>query len=213
MMKKLFCLCLAIAVCVLPACGKRQKNRDYNEAEVLAAAAALIPETEELNEIFYGTGIPASEAPGAASVGGYVEADPAYLEAHGFSTLKELKEKCRAVFSDGQCEIMFRSTLEVVYDGGVIEKSRRYFEADGKIFVLPTAEVLMPDAVAYDLSTLKVDHVEGDYIYLTFDADVTTADGKSQLHTLTVRLYEEARGFRLATPTYTRYSEAYNKLK
>ena len=60
-------LCTLMLTCSFVGCGSVPPvaDRDYNEAEVIEAAKELLPRSMLINELFYGSGIPASDAEGA----------------------------------------------------------------------------------------------------------------------------------------------------
>jgi len=207
-MKKfiLLFLTLCFAVCAFGCDKGKVKNRTFDEAEVLAAAEALIAKSVLFNQIYYGAGIP-QKADNPKTVGGYVEADPAFLSEHQISSLESLKAKTAEVYTEGECAYLFRTVLGVIYDGDTIVGYKRYIEDAGTLYVRSGAENLLPDDVTYRYDTLAVSGVEGETIFVSITATVKTAEGKTQDNTLRVRLLEEESGFRLDSMTYSTYYE------
>ena len=104
-MKKMVSLGLVLVLCFtfLPSCAK------LDTTGLLEAAPALIKKSIELNEIYYGEGIPYNE--GGVPIGNYYPADKDYLDEHGFHTIDELKALTSKVFSENYCRAIFTSVL------------------------------------------------------------------------------------------------------
>ena len=195
---------IILAICLTP------RNRKYDEAEVRAAAIELIEASAKLNEIYYGEGIKFLEfSENNKSL--YCEADPTHLAELGFTTINELKLMTKKVFSAAHAEAMFSGTFS---GSGTSRMSRYYQETDGNrtdpkplyIMVHKEYDQLMSGDVAYNFDTLKIIGSELEYVNATIDVTVTK-DGKTQTHTLNIRLIEEEAGWRLASTTFTNYNE------
>lgn len=199
---------IVLAVCLAP------RNRKYDEAEVKAAATALIKASVMLNDIYYGKGIRYLEY-SENNVSPYCEADPTHLEELGFRTIAELKAKTKEVFSTAHAESMFASTFKGM---GTSQMSRYYQhyddnKADKKplyIMVYKEYEPLMNGEMVYDFNTLKVIDSKGEYVNATIDATVVYGE-KTQTHTLNLILIEEESGWRLACTTFAKYYEGMDK--
>ena len=99
------------------------RDREYDEAEVKAAATALIKASEKLNEIYYGEGIRFLEnSPNNKST--YCEADPEHLRSLGFTTINELKLMTKEVFSAAHAEGMFSG----IFSGTGTSRMSRYYQ-------------------------------------------------------------------------------------
>ena len=72
-------------------CKKEVKDRDYDEAQVLAAAKDLIQKSEKLNDIYYGYGIEADTGDINNANGYYYPADVLSLEKFGVETVNDIK--------------------------------------------------------------------------------------------------------------------------
>lgn len=219
MMKRTLTLLLTFTLLfALVSCGDKtpapEPDREYDAAEVIAAARALIPPSADLNEIFWGAGIAASEAEGAFTSGGATEADPDALDRFDVHSLDGLREKTRLVYSAGVMQMIESTILSPVYDGETIVGHSRYFTAkevvhgDGEapthFMVAKRANVLLHGVVTYDLDTLTVTRVRGQKVYVSLSATVTEGED-SLTDTLEIPLVEEANGWRLDAPTYLVY--------
>ena len=216
--KKLTALVL-LTVMLLGLCSC---DREYDEEQVRAAAAALIQKSEFLNEIYYGKGIPYIDDEEYAS-GSYYKADMSYCRVNGIETVDALKVLTREVFSTELSNGMISTKLSALYDSdGVIKGLVRYFDylpeeedEPSYIMVYKNAEVFLKDKVTYDYSTLRVLESDEEIVYVEISARIETDDSKVQQRTLKIGLIEEARGWRLDTPTYLRYADMdkYNDLQ
>lgn len=195
------------------------RDRKYDEAEVRAAATALITASEKLNDIYYGEGIRFLESsPNNKSL--YCEADPDHLKYLGFNTINELKQMTKEVFSAAHAEAMFSGTFSGT---GTLQMSRYYQEYDDNIanpkplYIMVHREYdeLMKGDVIYNFDTLNIIGSKREYVNATIDVTVTL-DGKTQTQTLNIRLIEEEAGWRLASTTFANYNEyqdIYNELQ
>ena len=195
---------IIIAICLAP------RDRKYDEAEVRAAATALIKASEKLNDIYYGDGIKFLEySENNKSL--YCEADPTHLAELGFSTINELKKMTKEVFSEAHAEGMFSGTFSGT---GTSQMSRYYQEYDDNrvdpkplyIMVHREYDALMKGDMTYNFDTLTITGSKREYVNATIDVTVTL-DGKTQTHTLNIRLIEEEAGWRLASTTFANYNE------
>ncbi len=204
-----------MGVMLLSSCDS---DRDYSEAEVLAAARILIQKSELLNEIYHGKGIEYDLLDSAYSSGSYRKALDSSLDRFGIETVDDLKKMTKEVYTKGYSNDIFGSKLETIYDsGGEIISLARYVQKYDVmnepmcILVNTQNSVLLLDKVIYHYENLKVVGVEGERIFVSLSATVMTADEKTQERTLRVVLIEEEKGWRLDGPTYLSYNENLSK--
>ena len=210
-------LALVIAL-ILIFSPKDEKDRSYNEDEVLSAARELIPKTEMLNLVYWGAGIDHVDDESTAN-GYYYEANILHLEKLGFKTIEELKELTRASFSEDLCESIFSTSLTSVSDDNGIQSYARYYqkyvdddstERPYNIMVYTKARVLLTDEVVYHYDTLEVESVKGQVVYVTLMVTVTRGE-ESQTRPISVGLIEEECGWRLNDATYISYDPTYTE--
>ena len=204
---------IVLTICLTP------RNRKYDEVEVKAAAIELIKASVKINDIYYGEGIRFLEY-SENNVSLYCEADPTHLAELGFSTINELKKMTKEVFSEAHAEGMFSGTFS---GKGTSQMSRYYQQNDDNrvdpkplyIMVHREYDPLMKGEMTYNFDTLTITGSKREYVNATIDVTVTL-DGKTQTHTLNIRLVEEEGGWRLASTTFTNYNEyqdIYNDLQ
>ncbi|MBQ0101672.1 MAG: hypothetical protein KBT31_02615 [Firmicutes bacterium] len=196
---------LLVLTLLLPAasCKKKQKDRKYDEATVLAAARALLPEAEKLNQIYYGKGF---STVGQAE-NGYTPASATSLAAYGVSSFADLKEKTEAVYSDAVVKQIASTKLSSVIDeDNTLVAYARYFERDdGVLMVRNDARVDYTDTLSLDLGAAYCDRAKGDVVYVYVPYVVTNASGDTQSGKLHLGFVEETDGWRLNTVSYTNY--------
>ena len=188
-----------------------EKDREYDEAVVKAAAEELIAKSENLNRIYWGRGIEYMEDLNYKN-GSYYRANSYDTDRLGFDTISELKVITRAVFSKSYCENIFSTTLTSIFDDSGIQTYARYVQQyedleqkiPQYILVNSNALVLLDSDVEYLYDTLKVIGSKKQTVYVTISAEVSK-NGKSQIRELKIGLVEEENGWRLDTPTYVNY--------
>lgn len=199
--------------------GQNTENREYNEAEVKAAAEKLLKDSVLLNEIYWERGIPLSEEQNEGDTSNYKKADKTYLESKGIKYIKDLKDLTRGVFSDTISESLFSMFLSGVSGGsysGAAHYIPEYTEEDkeGKrteigILVLKTREndelVKVDEVTSFDYSSIKVIESVGERVKVEVTCTVTCQDGRTQTRTKTVYLIEESDGWRLDSQSKITY--------
>lgn len=194
----------------LSSCG--EKNREYDEAEVLSAAENLIKKSERLNKIYWGEGIIYSPDQSLAN-GAYYSADPESTELLGVNTVDDIINLTKETFTADYAKIAIDTKLSSVSDEDGIQIYARYYQKYSAldnspecIMVYKNAEIFLKDKCEYDYSTLCIDSVKGQSIFVKIAVKVTNPDGESMTTHAVVELIEEENGFRINTPTYKRYT-------
>ena len=200
----------------LISCKKEEKDREYNEQEVLSAAKDLIKKSELLNEIYYGYGIECDFNDMSNANGNYFPADILSCERFGITDVNDIKTLTRECFTEAQSNYMINNTLSPVKDGsGEIVHFARYYqeyntlnlEEEKCIMVYSKYEPLLIDTVEYFYETVRVDDVEGEIIIVAINVSVTNSQGNVQNKTIKIELLEEKNGFRINSPTYARNTQ------
>lgn len=126
-MKKFLVLALSL---VLIAIGFSSCEKPAADEEILSSARTLVADAAQINDIFYGEGIPyamGNDGSGG-SIGNYSPADPLYLEKIGVKTVEDLKKMTSKVYSEGVCNVIFETKLSSVSDGTVYAGYAEYIE-------------------------------------------------------------------------------------
>ena len=223
MMKRLLGLFLSISLIIGTIFSLTSCDREYDEAEVISAAATLIERCVNLkiNDIFFGEGIHYDPLESDLFYGNYKEADPDHLATLGFSDLSELEYISTTVYTKECYESVFKNTLKPSYDAaGNIVTFARYTERRNEntgefISILVNVNhegKVLEGSVEYHTSTLEIIDVEGEVIRLSVKATVTSPDGeKTQNRTVRFNMIETLDGWRLDSPIYVGYDENYSR--
>ena len=206
-------LLIIIVILTLSFTVSCSKNREYDEAEVMAAAKDLLKKSEKLNYIYYGYGIEyemnESEANGA-----YYRADSLSLERLGIQTVDDMKKLTDETYTVS----LASSIISTKLNGGSLDEDSslmnyaRYYQKtnalDGSnecIMVYKLAEIYLTDETEYLYDTLKVVGSEIDEVLIEIDVKVTNPEGEEQIQTLKFTLLEESNGWRINSPTYVKF--------
>ena len=212
MIKKVVSLTLVVIIALfsLISC---EKDREYDEQEVLSAANTLIKKSELINEMFYGKGLAFIDDKNNAN-GNYYMADPVSQEMFGVQTVDDMKALVREAFSVDYSNLVINTTLSSVSDDSGIQGLARYYQKTNAlddtpecIMVLNDDErIMLKDSVKYHYDTLAVIGSEGEHVKVKIAVTVTNSDNKSQEKTLEIKLIEESGEWRIDSPTYARYT-------
>ena len=197
---KIACVLLTL-VCILSLFG----CSGLSDEEASARAAELLEASVLINRIYYGTGIPTD--PNEVGQSTRKKADPAFLDAVGFSTLEELKALTREVYTSYCAEDVFFNVFEANI---LIEGSQaRYEESNGFIYVNTAVEPTVADRVEFDMASIKITKKTGSLVYFTVDMKVYSPDGQ-KYQTLSAQQFsmrKENGVWLLDAPTYAVYDE------
>ena len=188
------------------------KNRKYDEQEVVSAAKELILKSEVLNDIYYGEGILYEKNDSEAN-GYYYPADSVSLKKFGVNNIEDIKTLTKECYTVSLSNNIISTKLSSVSDeDGILSYARYYQKYDALdkekeecIMVYINAPVYLTDTVVYDYDSICVSGVKGEEVFVTVKVTVTTKDGKKQTQDLKVGLLEESNGWRLNSPTYAKY--------
>lgn len=212
----LLCLCL-FATCLFSC---KERDREYNEKEVTAAAKELIEKSLILNKIYWGEGIAFIPPEDGAEPRGYRPVDPealALLERdYGIKDLKTLKEKTRKIFSEaGYNWIVSTCLTNINSDDGVASYARYYqsvpSEENGMkqtLMVYANARNIFEntESVEYLYDNMKVSDVEGQVLTVSLRVKTVGKDKTEKTRTFFVRVIEEADGYRLHGASYATHN-------
>ena len=198
----IFVLTLSCAI----SCG----GRDYDEAEVKAAARELLEKSILVNEVFYGVGMEADSTRTDISTGAYQPVKDDYLDKLGVSNIDELKALTGEVYTEALCDIVFNTKLKSVRDSedNIVSYARYYEKMVNQqkvIMVYTLADARYENDVEYLYDTLTVLGSEKEHIKISIDVKLTTFDGFERSCSVEFLLLEEENGFRLDTLSFVKY--------
>lgn len=190
-MKRFLILLTLISMLCLPSCVEK-----LTQEEALAVAGELVSASLELNEIYYGEGLPYTDEDDAAVMYAPVTDEAKYV------TEAELREATLKVFTEAYATSVFSMYLTGYSDdeGGVIYA--RYIDNGERLTVNLQAEPLVENTRTYDLDSGKIIKLRRKMIVVEYDTFVDgVSDGKVEV---TLRLVDSESGkvWRLDSPTY-----------
>ena len=206
--KKILALITLLAVTLSLLCSC-EKDRKYDETEVIAAAKELIAKSHRLNELLYGKGLAFTDE----GIGVYKRADAESLSYYGIETVEDMKAMVREIFSASYCEIIFASDVfSGVKIGDEIKSYARYYQSydeNGQPNgIMVRSDYEYPLRGSYEYSdSMEVIDVEGDIIVVNTLVFTTSESGMQKNINFKVRLEEDTVGWRLVSPTYVVYNE------
>ena len=205
-----FVLVLGI-VLMFVSCG----GEKYTAEEIRAALDELIPASAELNEIYFGEGLPiARDEEELLELYGELDSDieminyaPVSPDA-AYHTEEELKAATRAVFSEDYSEFLFTRgfvgiTSTTTDENGEIVMAQnaiyaRYIETDGILTRQIGMEDVMKLGREYDLDRMEIVSQKSDNVVVDIP---TSVDGEADV-TVRIKLVMTDGGWRLDSPTY-----------
>ena len=198
---------LAVALtAALSAC----RVRIDDEAAFFAEVASLIDASREVNELFFGEGLPFDD-PDGLSAAEIIEAEdnpvirrttyrPVSEDAK-YHTETEIMACARAVYSENYCKDLYSTGFEgVTSEGGSGAVYARYIytDANGLTINMDSVANAKTFTRTFDTSTLAIDRRGSDYVIVSLEAyDGGVSAGRVQL-----RVNKEDAGWRLDWPTY-----------
>ena len=198
-MKKLISLLLLLFLLL----SASSCSETFDPEEMLTEMEALLEESQILNEIYFGEGIPTKE--NGHAVGVYKEADMSSLEVYGMTDIESIRVKTAEVFSTSMCAWLDEIAFTAFSSGITVEGARYYKDSEDRIMVRTTAEVYVDGTVDYDLSSAKILSQRKNIVSLELQATVTTPSGNTRSDTIKLDLIKEPNGWRLHSPTYFVY--------
>ena len=202
-MKKVIALVLLVLM-ILPAfssCGKEKMT----EEQVIEIVGPLIQKSYEINDIFFGEGLPyvKDEDGGAEEEQIGVLPPVKYIPviSDKYNSESSLREAALEVYTESYMESVF----EIVFSGlsdeeGNLVQYARYLEsfADNLKIRSGVEEESIVSGRKYDVTTLKITAQADNYVFFTLDSFI---DGEPA-GTIELSIKDEGAGWRLDSPTY-----------
>lgn len=190
---------LAASIMILTSCG----GSSADESEIVSAAAELVESSYEINNIFFGSGLPSVDVPDEEKSDGL----PRYAELaedSPYQTESEIRAAALAVYSREYCESIFELAFSgAALDVGDSESSviyARYVDYNGVLTVrlLDDDDEALPLNRTYDTSNITVVRARSDEATVSLPSFV---DGVPD-DDVSLNLVLTDDGWRLDTPTY-----------
>lgn len=199
-MKKLISF-LFLFVLLFNICACSEKK--YDREEIVKELDVLLKESQILNDIYFGEGLPLKTNGYVSGV--YQEADMSSLAKYGLTDVASIRAKTAEVFSVSMCAWLDEIGFNSFKTGTTVEGARYYTDPEDRIMVRTIAEVYVDGEVTYDLSSLEIISQRKDIVSTELKATVTTPSGKQRSDKIKLDLIKEPNGWRLHSPTYFVY--------
>ena len=209
MVKRIFSLFFALVLCIsLFSCG----GKKLSEEEVKQTVRDLIAKSYEINEIFFGAGLPADreslsyaeDTGDDAENGNGALAPVRYLPVLSpkYSCVEDLKTAAGEVYTESYLKSVFSMAFEGIADSEKQEiyQYAKYIDSYG-------GELLVRDGLSeesitcgrtYDAETLEITGQTGSFVFFTLESFINgESAGKVDLS-----IKDEGNGWRLDSPTY-----------
>ena len=206
-MKHIICAAMC-AVIMIAFAGCTVKIED--EAAFLAEVGDLIERSYEVNELFFGEGLPFVDPDGksaaelVAEATGELEARTIYrpvAEDAPYHSESELMELARSVYSEDYARHLHAIGFSGVSDENeIVAAYARYIDSaeQGLTINMESVAKALPLTRTFDTSTLAVYRKGWDYVVVTVDA----YDNGEKTGRVDLRINKESAGWRIDWPTY-----------
>ncbi len=201
-MKKILSLIIAVLAlaAVFSSCGRE----DMTVEQAIEIAGPLVQKSYEVNDIFFGEGLPHEEDTGTDEDATQYDVAPVrYLTviSDKYNSVSSLKEAALEVYTESYMESVFERIFNgVATENGEIVEYPRYYEslAENLKIRAGVEEESIVTGRKYDVTTLKITSQAGGYVFFTLDSFI---DGEPA-GTVELSMKDEGNGWRLDSPTY-----------
>ena len=194
---------LALFALLLALCGC---GAAPEPAEMRPIVEALIEASYEVNDIFFGEGLPAIERDSQFAIDNHVY----YMDEGGnydyvtedcpYQTTAEIKVLAEAVYSDEYLASIYETMFVGVADEHAGMLYARYLDTDEGLKKSNLHESMISARRVYDYDTMVMVKPSGaQYVNLEFD---THLEGSDEIVRVRLTLVREDDGWRLDSPTY-----------
>ena len=204
---KIICILLASvillgSVCVFAYCSL---NKAPELDEVKGGFICLIENSKQVNEIFFGVGLPVYERDGDLDEQNMIyigEANRGYdrvMELSPYATIEEMKAAAQRVYSSAYCEQLFQTCFDgVLYEGVTVLD---YSVIGEVLYQSSVKEAITKEERIYIYSTMKIVRPSNkEYVNVEIQSYLESTPDKIETDRLSF-LYEDGNWY-LDTPTY-----------
>ena len=199
----IFALLFALTAAALSSC----KVDIGDEAAFRAEVGDLIERSYEVNELFFGKGLPFVDPDGKtaeqllAEAQTELEARTLYrpvAEDAEYQTESEIMELAATAYSESYLRILREVGFTGANSEDVVTYARYIYSAEqGLMINIESVSKALPLDRTYDVSTISIGRRGRDYVLISVDS---FANGKKD--TIELRVNKDASGWRLDWPTY-----------
>ena len=206
-MKRIFKIASLLIAVIMAAMMGVSCGVDYTDEEIIKEAEKLIEGSFQINDIYFGKGLPIGEKDSEEAKKFAEENDfeldnvqflPVTEESPYFS-IADIKEATAKVYSKAYCESLYKTAFEGFSSGEHAVYAKYMEDESGTLTVrIDLAENALP-LRTYDYSSIKVKSKKETSVKIEIDSYL---DGKKEEKPVVFTLVKEENGWRLDTPTY-----------
>ncbi|NLK39419.1 MAG: hypothetical protein GX303_04115 [Clostridiales bacterium] len=188
MKRYLFLLMIAIILLSVFGCSSNAPT----DEEIAVLVEERVKASQELNEIYFGDGLPVDIL--RASVGHYQ-----YVSKKSpYQSIDQIKKATQEVFSSEYSNLLFSNAFSGTNEQGVGIVYARYTEKDNELMMYSQFEAILTGTRTYHFDTIKVLKKNGKRIIV----EVDTEDDSGTELVVRLKLVNENGKWLLDTPTY-----------
>lgn len=187
-MKKFLLPLLVISLITTFGCGSNAPSGE----EIVALVEERVKASEELNEIYFGEGLPVDILRASVGYYKYVSKDSPY------QSIAQIKEATQKVFSSEYSNLLFQNAFSGTNEEGVGIVYARYAEKDGELMVYTNLEAILTAKRTYHFDTVKVLKKNGRSVTV----EIETEDESGTKLTVKLKMVKENDIWLLDSPTY-----------
>lgn len=178
-------------------------KQQFTDEEIISAAAELVTEAEEINEIFFGSGIPySSEGEGA-----YKVADKEWLAEKGIENTQSLREMTSKVYSEGYSEYLFSIMLASVRTDISVASYASYIDTEEGLLVYSQRTNYIKGKLTYHTDKIEVVEKNGEYARVSVAVTVENSEGETQERIKSFDMVKSGERWFLDSGTFLTYNK------
>ena len=199
MNKRIFPLIILILCLIFLVSCKQQ----FTDEEIIAAAAELITDAEEINDIFFGSGIPYSNE----GEGAYKAADKEWLAERGIKSTDTLREMTRKAYTEEYSQYLFSIMLASVRAETSVVSYASYIDTEDGILVYSKRVDYIKGELTYHTDKIKVEKKDGEYAKVSVAVTVENLEGEVQQRTKSFDMVKAGERWLLNSGTFLTYNK------
>ena len=178
-------------------------KQQFTDEEIISAAAVLVSDAEEINEIFFGSGIPCSNE-GEST---YKAADKEWLAEKGIVSTQSLRDMTKKVYSESYSEYLFSIMLASVRTDISVASYASYIDTEDGILVYSQRTDYIKGKLTYHTDKIEVVEKNGEYARVSVAVTVENSDGETQERIKSFDMVKSGERWFLDSGTFLTYNK------
>lgn len=197
---KKFIPLIILILCVVCLVSCKQQ---FTDEEIIQAAAELVSGAEEINDIFFGSGIPYSNE----GEGTYKAADKEWLAERGIQSTDTLREMTTKVYSESYSEYLFDIMLASVRTDISVASYASYIDTEDGILVYSQRTNYIKGKLTYHTDKIEVVEKNGEYARVSVAVTVENLEGETQERIKSFDMVKSGERWLLNSGTFLTYNK------